>query len=92
MNWSDFSEFAAMGGYGLYVWGSFGVTAIVMLGEMLSLRARRKALARDHVAESNNDTAAQRDERRAAPSRPAPLGGRLTYPSAGGRHDREGAA
>ena len=44
MNWSDFSEFAAMGGYGLYVWGSFGVTALVMLGEMISLRARRKAL------------------------------------------------
>jgi len=44
MNWSSFSEFAAMGGYGLYVWGSFGVTAVVMLGEMMSLRARRKAL------------------------------------------------
>ena len=44
MNWSSFSEFAAMGGYGLYVWGSFGITAVVMLGEMLSLRARRNAL------------------------------------------------
>lgn len=44
MNWSSVAEFAAMGGYGLYVWGSFGVTAVVMLGEMLSLRARRKAL------------------------------------------------
>ena len=44
MNWSNFAEFAAMGGYGLYVWGSFGVTAVVMLGEMISLRARRNAL------------------------------------------------
>ena len=44
MNWSSFSEFAAMGGYGLYVWGAFGVTAVVMFGEMVSLRARRKAL------------------------------------------------
>jgi heme exporter protein D len=44
MNWSSLAEFAAMGGYGLYVWGSFGVTAVVMVGEMLSLRARRKAL------------------------------------------------
>ena len=44
MNWSSFAEFAAMGGYGLYVWGAFGVTAVVMLGEMVSLRARRKAL------------------------------------------------
>jgi len=45
MNWSNLSEFAAMGGYGVYVWGSFGVTAGVMLVEMFSLRARRKALA-----------------------------------------------
>jgi heme exporter protein D len=53
MNWSGLSEFAAMGGYGLYVWGSFGVTAVVMFGEMLSLRARRKALrAIDDEAES----------------------------------------
>ncbi len=27
MNWGSASEFFAMGGYGLYVWGSFGVTA-----------------------------------------------------------------
>ena len=44
MNWTSFAEFAAMGGYGLYVWGAFGVTAVVMVGEMVSLRARRKAL------------------------------------------------
>ena len=53
MNWSSWSEFAAMGGYGFYVWGSFGVTAGVILGELLSLRARRKALqlaARDSVS------------------------------------------
>ena len=44
MNWSSVQEFLAMGGYGLYVWGSFGVTAVVIAGEMLSLRSRRKAL------------------------------------------------
>ena len=44
MNWSSLAEFGAMGGYGLYVWGSFGVTALVMIGELLSLRARRRAL------------------------------------------------
>ena len=49
MNWASVSEFLAMGGYGLYVWGSFGVTAIVMLGEMVSLRVRRRAL-RDEAA------------------------------------------
>ena len=25
MNWGSLSEFLAMGGYGLYVWGSYGV-------------------------------------------------------------------
>ena len=44
MNWASGSEFIAMGGYGLYVWGSFGVAALVMAGEMLALRARRRAL------------------------------------------------
>jgi heme exporter protein D len=44
LNWASASDFLAMGGYGLYVWGSFGVTALVMLLEMWSLSARRKAL------------------------------------------------
>jgi heme exporter protein D len=51
-HWSSWSDFLAMGGYGLYVWGSFGVTALVMAGEMLSLRLRRRALA-DEVDEEN---------------------------------------
>lgn len=46
MNWSSASEFFAMGGYGFYVWGSFGMTALVMLGELVGLRLRRKALLR----------------------------------------------
>jgi heme exporter protein D len=44
MIWSSLESFIAMGGYGLYVWGAFGVTALAMAGELLSLRARRKAL------------------------------------------------
>ena len=39
--WSSAAEFWAMGGYGLYVWGSFGVTALVMAAEMWSLRRRK---------------------------------------------------
>ncbi|MBC7734923.1 MAG: heme exporter protein CcmD [Bacteriovorax sp.] len=46
MNWSSASEFFAMGGYGFYVWGSFGMTALVMLGELIALRLRRQALLR----------------------------------------------
>ena len=44
MNWSSVAEFAAMGGYGLYVWGAFGVSAALIAGELLALRARRRAL------------------------------------------------
>jgi heme exporter protein D len=37
------SEFFAMGGYALYVWGSFGVTALLMVVEPIMVRQRRKA-------------------------------------------------
>jgi heme exporter protein D len=48
LNWASASDFLAMGGYGLYVWGSFGVTALVMLLEMWSLSMRRKSLLASH--------------------------------------------
>jgi len=32
------SEFLAMGGYGFYVWGSYGVAALCIAIEILSLR------------------------------------------------------
>lgn len=35
------SDFFAMGGYAFYVWGAYGVTALVLLIEVLSLRSRR---------------------------------------------------
>ena len=44
MQWHSVSEFFAMGGYALYVWGSFGVSAVVVVGEMLLLRSQRKAI------------------------------------------------
>ena len=47
MIWASGAEFVAMGGYGLYVWGSFGVTALLMAAEVLALGARRRALQRD---------------------------------------------
>ncbi|MFC7298999.1 heme exporter protein CcmD [Herminiimonas aquatilis] len=43
MNWNSAAEFLAMGGYGLYVWGSFAVTAMCLMAELISLRLRRKA-------------------------------------------------
>ncbi len=38
------SEFLAMGGYGFYVWGSFGTTAVVIALELVALRARRRTI------------------------------------------------
>ena len=46
MNWNSVGDFIAMGGYGLYVWGSFAMALVVMLAEVGQLAARRKALAR----------------------------------------------
>ena len=36
-------EFFAMGGYAFYVWGSFGATALLIIVEVLAVRARRRA-------------------------------------------------
>jgi len=43
MNWSNFFW---MGGYALYVWGSYGVTFILLGGEVLMLLKRKRDLAR----------------------------------------------
>ncbi len=43
-------NFANMGGYALYVWGSLGMCALVMLAEIAWLRARRGALLREAVS------------------------------------------
>ncbi len=45
MNWTSASEFFAMGGYGLYVWGAYGVTAAAMLLDPIAaVRRHRRAL------------------------------------------------
>ena len=54
MIWNSASEFLAMGGYGLYVWGSFGVTAAVIAAEIWSVAARRQAI-RNLMADAGPD-------------------------------------
>jgi len=39
-------EFFNMGGYALYVWGSFGMTALLMIAEPLLVRSRRRSTLR----------------------------------------------
>ncbi len=43
MNWNSASDLLAMGGYGIYVWGSFGTVALAIGAEVLlvGLRWRR---------------------------------------------------
>ncbi len=38
MEWGSLNEFLAMGGYGLYVWGSYLVTVVCILLEILTVR------------------------------------------------------
>ena len=40
--WNSFADFLAMGGYGFYVWGSFGVTALIMIVEPIIVARNRK--------------------------------------------------
>lgn len=50
MNWNTLDEFIGMHGYGLYVWGSYGLALLVFAVEPWAVRHRqRKALdqARD---------------------------------------------
>jgi len=44
MIWQDWNAFFAMGGYGLYVWGSFIVILACMLGEQMLLALRWKSV------------------------------------------------
>ncbi len=38
MEWASWSDFWAMGGYGLYVWGSYSVTTACILIEVILLK------------------------------------------------------
>jgi len=42
MNWGGISDFLHMGGYGFYVWSSYGMCAALVCGELWSARARRR--------------------------------------------------
>ena len=48
MNWSNVSEFFSMGGYGFYVWGSYVVTFVCIVGEILLISNRRRTLEKQY--------------------------------------------
>lgn len=43
MNWS---EFLAMGGYAVYIWGAYAVTVVVVVVEVVLLILRRRNILR----------------------------------------------
>ena len=53
--WNDFGEFLAMGGYGLFVWGSIGACAVVCALEPVLLNLKRRALLREARVQGQAD-------------------------------------
>jgi heme exporter protein D len=55
MQWASAGEFFAMGGYALYVWGSFGACALLMIAEPFLAKRRlsevRRSLIRERLAD-----------------------------------------
>ena len=63
MMWASWSEFFSMGGYGVYVWGSYGMTLICIVGELFFLRNRRRTslsqtglTSQANINENSNET------------------------------------
>jgi heme exporter protein D len=44
MIWNSAAEFFAMGGYALYVWGSFGACALALVLEPILVRKRQSGI------------------------------------------------
>jgi heme exporter protein D len=40
----DWQKFFGMGGYGLYVWGSYGVTLLVLVAEIVLVCRRARTI------------------------------------------------
>ena len=47
MSWQSWQHFVSMGGYGLYVWGSYAVTVVFIAAEVALLFKRRRNVLRE---------------------------------------------
>ncbi|HZN26266.1 MAG TPA: heme exporter protein CcmD [Burkholderiales bacterium] len=56
MNWQSLDHFLAMGGYGLYVWGSYAVTFALLAAEILLVAKRRRNILRELRAQARAET------------------------------------
>jgi heme exporter protein D len=55
MHWNSFQDFWHMGGYALYVWGSFGLTVAIVVAEVALVRARRQRVLQDLRESMDNE-------------------------------------
>jgi heme exporter protein D len=53
VNWGSWDNFLRMGGYGFFVWGSYGMAAAVLAVELWQLKVRRRRA----VAEAKREAA-----------------------------------
>jgi heme exporter protein D len=56
MQWNSFSDFIQMGGYGFYVWGSYGVTFVLLAAELIMLRSRKRRVAQQTTTARGRET------------------------------------
>ena len=65
MNWAGLSDFLDMGGYGLYVWGSYAVFLICIAGEIILVSNRKRTLLK-HLSLIHQST--KQEKRNETPS------------------------
>ncbi|OGB82961.1 MAG: heme exporter protein CcmD, partial [Burkholderiales bacterium RIFOXYD2_FULL_59_8] len=53
MQWLSVADFFNMGGYAFYVWGSFGITALVVVAEIWQVRIQRREILRNLLNETD---------------------------------------
>ena len=58
MNWASCDQFLQMGGYGLYVWGSYGVVLALMSAEAWLARQRHRTAVQAARADDNGEATA----------------------------------
>lgn len=54
MQWLSVEDFFHMGGYAFYVWGSFGITALVVVAEIWQVRVKRREILRNLLNETDS--------------------------------------
>jgi heme exporter protein D len=55
VNWRNFDDFVHMGGYGLYVWGSYGVCLLALALEVWLAHRRERRARRAVIDEVERD-------------------------------------